>query len=135
MDALLSSCEKGSNISEAVPALGKALSGGENDIKWKAVRVLETAAEKGGDEAIAVLGDALSYEEDGARWNSIWALGEAAKRGNRQTREKVVSEIMKFLKSEWFLKEARQNSDQYLQLMGKLDRILQAMSRAERKVA
>ena len=129
--------EKGMDISEHIPALAKALHDKDADVRWVISDVLTTAAWKGADVSVAI--EALTNAISDVRWevreNVVEALDNAAEKGDHQTREKIVSELMRFIKSEEFIREAQRNTPKYIDMVEKLGRLINRIYELEREAA
>jgi hypothetical protein len=134
VEALADAANKGVDIAIAVPALVGIL-GSEYENTYErenAARALGGAAENGADmtPAIPALVEALRDWDTLLRSSVANALGIIAGR-ERKTRTTIVNGILGLMHSEWFQKEMKGNSVDYTEAMEALDRIFDAIKKAE----
>ena len=117
-----------------VEPFAKALSSEDDLFRSQTAYTLERIAEEGIDIAVFVPALVKNFShpliDDAAVVLST--LRTVAEKGNHEAREKIVSSIMEFMNSEYFKKEAHQNSDTYLALMRYFDEIIEMVEQAEK---
>ena len=127
----------GIDISDSAPAVANALMDEKNWIRSMAATTLAFMAMSGVNASnyVPALVSALSDSVWGVRDAAGGALKCAVRNGDAETREKIISEIMRFMNYERFKAEMAQNSQLYSETIERLATIIHVIDQAEREAA